>query len=317
MTTPSNADVNAGLFRTIVAAPMKSAGTYVSVTLCMYVGFDQPDLTAFDWDKEHSIDAGLADQLRGRSFCMNFHMLPSRSNLEACVREKIKLVGLWRNLGDMLVSLDEHLFREGVIHGPFGFSVVQAGKYTGMDERNRYAFLIDAVLPWYLGFYLRWRHAGLTLRPYEHMVDDVPGFFTELLSETFGHTAVPQRLAGVLHAQPGERRLNVGRVGRSAERFDDAVKRRLEERILAHPERAQFEVLLWELPWDVPALTATSPLDGRVVRTASDATPRFVSRGVAYPVRPGWLASRFGARRAPELIPDEALGNITPGETLF
>jgi hypothetical protein len=315
--TSPDADPNAGFFRALLVAPMKSAGTYVSASLCRYVGFDQPNLTDFDWNREHSVDADLADRLRGRSFCMNFHMLPSRSNLEACLREKIRLVGLWRNLADMLVSLDEHLLREGLVHGPFGFSVVDAAAYTTMPQQDRYAFLIDAVLPWYLGFYVRWRHAGLTLHAYEHMLDDQSTFFTEILYDTFGHRAIPERLASVVATQPGDRdRFNVGRIGRGTEQFHSANRRRLEERLLAHPQHAQLEVLLWELPWEVPALARVSPLDGRVVRTPAEPTPHFVSRGVAYPVRQTWLDSRFGTRRTPELVEEGMLALLPRGEAL-
>jgi hypothetical protein len=311
-------DPNAGLFRVLVVAPMKSGGTYASAVLTAYAGIPPLGAVYLDLDREHVIDRDFADQLRGRSFCMNFHMLPTRFNIVASRRENVALIGMWRNLGDMLVSADDHQFRESGVAGPAGFSVITPSKYTSLGREARYRFLIDALLPWYLGFYLRWRYAGLGLSPYESMVEDPRAFFAELLRLSSGHEAIPARLEAALAIRPGEKeRFNVGKAGRSAELFAESTKRLLEEAVLAHPEREQLEILLWELPWEVPALTPVSALDGRVVRHTDDATPYFVSRGIAHPVSASWLASRFGARRTPVIVGDAELASIPRGEPLY
>jgi hypothetical protein len=304
--------------RTLVVSPMKSGSTYVSNVLTAYAAVPPLAGVLLDLDREHSVDETFANQLRGRAFCMNFHMLPTRFNLLACKRENIVVVGVWRNLGDMLVSLDDHFFREELIHGPAGFPVVNPDTYLRMEETARHRFLIDAVLPWYLGFYLRWRRTGLILHAYEAMVADPFAYFARILQQTFRHEAVSDRLAALL-AQPAGNadRFNVGRVGRSAERLAEDNRRRLEELILTHAHREQLEVLLWELPWRSPVLADASPLDGRVVSGTNDSTPLFVTRGVAFPVSPAWLASRFGPRAQVDLVPDDALAALPRGETLF
>jgi hypothetical protein len=165
---------------------------------------------------------------------------------------------------------------------------------------------------------LRWRAANGTLRPYERMVEDRRTFFAEMMLEDFVHPPIMERLDEVLAMPAGSaERFNAGQVGRSAEKLSDANKARLQERILEHPDVAQLEILLWELPWDVPALAPVSPYDGKVVRTASDDTPFFVSRGRAYPVPTTWLAGRVGERRSPRVIPDAELAGLPRGEQLL
>lgn len=308
------ADPNAGLARIVVAAPMKSGSTYVSLALGTYFAVENP-ATDYDWAMEHALTSSYLDQLRGHSFCVNLHMLPHRINSEACRTEHIFCIVLWRNIADMLVSIDDHQFREGG-SGPALFLFDDHHyKALGIDARLQY--MIDSVTPWYVGFYLRWRRLQVPLRPFERMVDDPRGFFSEIMTADLRHEPALDRLDDTLalSAGPGQR-LNVGRVGRSAEQMNDANKRRLEERLLTHPDVAQLEILLWELPWEVPALAARTPLDGQVVCTAADATPLFVSRGRAYPVTPAWLASRTGPRRTPRIVDDAELADIPRGELL-
>ncbi|MDB5092783.1 MAG: hypothetical protein JWO85_884 [Candidatus Eremiobacteraeota bacterium] len=294
---------------------MKSGSTYVSKTLCRYFNIENPEM-AYDWQAEHNMTGTLRAMVRGRPFCLNFHMLPHVGNIVAFNQDRIGFVGLWRNLGDMIVSYDDHQFREPGPSQPF--FLLDPAKYMAMEPEARVRFMIDTVTPWYLSFYLRWRAANGTLRPYERMVEDQRTFFAEMMIEDFVHPPIMDRLDQVLAvpAGPGER-FNAGRVGRSAERLSDANKKRLEERILEHPDVAQLEILLWELPWDVPALAPVSPYDGKVVRTASDDTPFFVSRGHAYPVRTTWLAGRVGERRSPRVIPDAELAGLPRGEQLL
>ena len=160
------------------------------------------------------------------------------------------------------------------------------------------------MIPWYLTFYLNWRAVGLALHPYEHMLEDREGFFREMLAGVLHHPPLEAQLEHSLGAKAGNSdRLNVGRAGRSARTLSPANCRRLEDKILLHPDCAQLEVLLWEFPWEVPALEPLVPLDGQVVRADDDPTVYFISRGRRYPVpHPSWLLGRVGARRTPQSL---------------
>lgn len=313
MTSPGTLDRN--LTRIVVAAPMKSGSTYVSHVLCRYFETSAPVDALIDWYAEHNL-LGWVVQMRNTNYCFNLHLLPHMSNVGIAEHEGVSIVVIWRNLGDMLLSYDEHIRRH-----PKSTSMIfiqNHEKYAAMPAAERHTFMIDTVAPWYLGFYLRWRSHGMTLHPYEQMLLEEEAYFARLIAELTGRPADEARLRASLAPEPTEGdRFNVGRVGRSAEQFSDAAKRQLEDKIFTHPDRAQLEVLLWELPWEVPRLERRSPLDGRVVVRASDHVPYFVSRGTAYPIRQAsWLLSRSGARRTPVLVDDAELASCTMGDPL-
>jgi hypothetical protein len=316
----SSAEVQAeSLARIIVAAPMKSGSTYVANVLGRYFGITEPLNLAVqvDFEAQHDLTPWLFLPLRGKSFCFNLHMLPHRINLQTAAEERIALVGLWRNLGDMIVSLDDHSFREGG-NGPALF-LMRHDKYRALPAEERLAFAIDTVVPWYVRFYLSWRSANMTLHPYEQLLRDRRAHVAAILAPLLAHPPIEELLDASLGGKGGaDDRLNVGRAGRSAEHLDTPAKRRLEERLLLHPDREQLEILLWELPWEVPALAPCGPLDGAVVRTERGPHPFFVSRGVAYPiVRSSWLGSRVGERRVPRLVAEEELAPYPVGEPLI
>jgi len=297
-------DVGTNLVRIILAAPMKSASTYAGNVIRHYFQIlEPPELAHVDFSVEHNITPWLLHDVRGRSFCFNFHMLPHASNLVVARQESIAIVVLWRSLGDMIVSWDDHQFGPEAGNAAH-FFVLDHDRYRAAEPAARYTFLIDTIVPWYLEFYARWRQCDVVLHPYEQLIADERGYFYDILVGLLGKPPNAEFLDATLETKPGTvSRFNVGRIGRSAEKFSDDVKRRLEQKILEHPDREQLEILLWELPWAVPALRSDRPLDGSVVRVAGDPTPYFLSGGRAHPIpRASWLASRFGERRIPRLV---------------
>lgn len=317
MTT--QADPNFGRARILVAAPPKSGSSYVGRVMRSYFGI--PEALTFprqiDFDAAHNLSLWMIMAVRGQPFCFNFHMLPHVSNLEIAAQERIMIVGQWRNLGDMLVSLDDHILADQS-PGAQVF-ILDLDRFKRLAPDARMTFLIDTIVPWYLNFYLRWRNVNLTLHPYEQMLLDRRDYFRGLIAPLLSHPPLEERLDEALGGEPRPMdRFNVGRRGRSAEQICAANKRRLEDRILMHPDIDQLEILLWELPWDVPALAPAGPLDGQVVRTAADDTPYFVSRRHAYPIaRPTWLLGRVGERRTPRIVTDAELAEVPRGTALL
>lgn len=309
--------------RVLVVAPMKSASTYVANVLKAYLELeDVADITPIDWSAEHSLNASTVALLRGRWFCFNFHMLPYASNLAAAAKEKIALVHLWRNLGDLIVSVDDHhcSFDE---NWPMLF-MLDHRRYRDLPPQERLAYVIDALVPWYVNFYLSWRQLGVTLYPYEWMVLDRKAYFIALIEQLTGASPDDARLdlslavlmQKILTGPTGTSRFNVGQHGRSGSHLEASTKRRLEERVLAHPDRDQLEILLWELPWNVPALGPRAPLDGKLVIGSTGGAAMFVSRGVAHPVTESWIRSRAPGRRAPEAVDKTELEAYPVGELL-
>jgi hypothetical protein len=280
--------------RVVVTSPMKCGSTYLADLLRRYLGAERSnrDVTGYDWLAQQNLTGGLLAQLRGTTFSINLHLLPHASNVEALERESIVPVVLWRNLADVIVSFDDHVRRESHVNPVFYLADREA--YLALPAPERYAYLIDAIVPWNLSFYLAWRRRLAVLHPYESLAEAPAEFAAAVLAE-LGVGADRVRLAETLPVPEGVR-FNVGRTGRAAESFSAANRRRLEEIVLAHPQRGELEVLLWELPWAAETLgPPSSRFDGRLVGTPEGTF--FVSRGVRRAAGAAWLRSR-----APRLL---------------
>jgi len=303
------------LTRLVVAAPMKSGSTYISHVLGRYFGIQHSPEVLIDWFAEPNL-VGWVVPMRETGYSYNLHLLPHMANLAIARHEGISIVVGWRNLGDMLLSFDEHILRHK--HNPFTIFIQNHEKYGAMSSPERHTFMIDTVAPWYIGFYLRWRSQGVVLYPYEQMLLDQRAFFARVITDLTGQPPSEARLSAALAPPPNDSdRFNVGRFGRSAEKFGDAAKRQLEDKIFTHPDRQQLEILLWELPWEVPRLERRSPLDGQVLKRASDGVPFFVSCGTAHQITQlSWLLSRTGERRTPRLVDDAELAGCALGDPL-
>lgn len=291
--------------RILLACTMKSGSTYAADVLARYLGTEagNADLSLY-WPAEQNLSAEIFDQLGARSFVLQMHVRPYPPNLDLCALHGVRVALQWRNLGDVIASFDDHvrLFSE---MQPVCY-VHDRDAYLALPAQDRYAFLIRNALPWYLGFYLAWRRRRLPLRPYERMVADPHRHFRELLADA-GESTDDARLASVLAEPPQGVRFNAGRAGRSAELFADETKRLLERTVLEYVPSADLEILLWELPWTVPALSARSDHDGAVVRLADEPHLYFVSRGVRYWIADlAWISSRTRLADEPVRVIDRA-----------
>lgn len=295
-----------GMRRVIVASPMKCGSTYVAGVLAHYLGTDVPQIE-YDWLAEQNLTYELRKQLRGRPFALSLHMRPHAANVAAARDDDIGIALLWRNLGDVIVSFDEHVPVYGG-HNPVFF--LDDERYRRLPVQSRYRHLIDVLLPWNISFYLHWRRLpGISFNAYEMMLHDRVQFFRFLIwhmgiALDEDHVRVAER-----HS-PAFSRFNVGVAGRSAGLFDLETKRRVERHILEHPDIDELEVLLWELPWEPLGLARRSPYDGRVVH-GGDERPWFVSRGMRREVSPRWIASRSKpALRAAVAVDAAALASL-------
>lgn len=302
-------DPNLGLRRIIIAAPPKSGSNYVAGVIAEY--FDASlRVSAYQFEGDHNITQFLSDEVRGRACCFDFYMMPHATNLLFARQERILLLAVWRNIGDMLVAIDEYALRRNANGPPFYTSDLEY--YRSLPQEQRLLVRLDMTLAWYLRFYLMWRATNLALHPFEEMLIRKKPFFERILEPITGidDAKLTESLAGY----PEARRLNAGRGGQLSE----TVKRELEARILRHPDVAQLEILLWELPWSVPALAPVHALDGQVVVAPSGGYAHFVSRGRRYPIsRSTWLESRTGERRTPKLVDGRELEGLALGAPLL
>lgn len=232
--------------RILVAAAPKSGSTYTSMILQKYFELDEPHVAGMHWQWEHNLDANVVDRLRGRSYVLQRHMRPYAPNLAAIRNERISVVVTWRNLADTIVSLDDHVRREGVAQHFLMYSVDAA--YLAMPDQRRYQFLIRYAAPWYVSFYLGWKEQGIPIARYELLASDPLAYFTETIA-TIAGSVDRARLSAVLdsNAMSGRTRGNVGTNGRALEAFSQETRDLLEDLLRAH--FVPLDELIGELPW--------------------------------------------------------------------
>ena len=229
--------------RILVAAAPKSGSNFTRSVLKKYFGTEDPPPgeQAGEWN----LDALLLERLRGRSFVTSMHMKPHEHNLVAAKRENIVPVVTWRNLGDTLVSFDDHIRNRDETNI---ITHIDRPKYLAMPDQARYQFLIRHVMPWFLSFYVGWKNGGALFAHYEPMARDPFAAFSELI-ERLGATVDAERLRGIL-ARPmtaGETNKNVGTNDRSLDKLSPETRAMLEELLLTYFE--PLDELLAELPW--------------------------------------------------------------------
>src|SRR5580698_6500913 len=97
----------------LVACSIKSGSTYVSNTLakCLDANFNDGILDYYGYREQVLSDSHITPAL-GPRFVLHLHVKPYPPLLELLERYRMKVVFLWRNLGDTLVSLDDHIMRE-------------------------------------------------------------------------------------------------------------------------------------------------------------------------------------------------------------
>jgi hypothetical protein len=232
--------------RILVAAAPKSGSTYVSSVLQRYFGLEEPLIAGMHWRWEHNIDASTLLQLRDKSYVIQRHIRPYAPNVSAIMTEDISTIVTWRNLGDVVISLDDHVRREG--GGVLYLFHMNDDAYLAMPDQARYQYMIQYALPWYINFYLGWKELRAPIFRYEDMASDRVRFFNDMIATIAGHVD-RERLAAILESGSisGATRGNVGRKGRSAELFSEETRERLEQFLENHYE--PLTELRDELPW--------------------------------------------------------------------
>ncbi|MGA2186418.1 MAG: hypothetical protein ABSH47_25665 [Bryobacteraceae bacterium] len=203
----------------------------------------------------------------GSRFVLHLHIKPYPPHLDLIGQHRMKVVYHWRNLGDTVISFDDHVLREHW-QNPICF-IDNDADYRAMSRDARHRYLIQHGLPWYIAFHLAWKRVGdpewLVRCTYEDMVRDENAFFAGIIT-ALGVECDIERLKGVLDTHVHDARFNVGVVGRSIENLSEDNKMLLERMLIEHPQ--DLSELLHELPWR----------SGSRVRTEAEAAGSFGAR---------------------------------------
>ena len=254
--------VSGGSTRILVVCSMKSGSTHVAKVLSLYFGVEQVFPQDYWGNREQNLIPAQIEEFLDRPFVTQMHVRPHVSNIDAIRRYGLSVVYIWRNLGDVIVSFDDHI-RLDDHRNPVCY-IDDRDRYLALPQQHRYRYLIRNAVPWYIAFYLSWRRALPTVAgiktSYEDMVAEPRAFFTRII-EGLGEEIEPERLGSILQLKHSDTRFNRGVVGRSVDLLSEENKGLLEDLLLGH-----FEDLseLWlELPWRGETDAARAPISSQ------------------------------------------------------
>jgi hypothetical protein len=241
--------------RILVACSMKSGSTFIAKVLALYFGAERIEPVPYWGRLEQNLHEHLIAPHLGSGFVIQMHVKPHVPNAELIRRLGMQVVWVWRNLGDVIVSFDDHIAQEDY-RNPVCY-VDDRERYLALPVQHRYRYLIEQALPWYIGFYLSWRRARGEIpfieTHYEDLAEDQYGYFARLI-RALGSEVDEARLRSILATKLPGMRFNKGVNGRSAEALSADNQRLLDTTLLGHFE--DLSALWLELPWRGAGLRA-------------------------------------------------------------
>jgi hypothetical protein len=243
--------------RLLVACAMKSGSTFIAKVLALYFDAQRVEPVPYWGRLEQNLYEPMVAPHLDRGLVLQMHLKPHVPNLDLLRNLGFQVVWVWRNLGDVIVSFDDHIRNEDY-RNPVCY-VHDRDRYLAMPAERRYNYLIDHAIPWYIGFWLSWQRARTELpfveTHYETLAEDPFSYFAPAI-QGLGHKLDEERLRGILSRQIPGTRFNKGVNGRSASLLSADNKRRLESMLLDHFE--DLRPLCRELPWPA-SLSRSAP----------------------------------------------------------
>lgn len=162
---------------------MKSGSTYLAKVLSLYFGIDRVYSQDYRGNREQNLVPALIQERLDRPFVTQMHIRPHVPNMDLIRRFGLSVVYVWRNLGDVIVSFDDHVRLEDN-RNPVCY-IDDRARYLALPQQHRYRYLILNAIPWYIAFYLSWRRALPTVAgiktSYEDMIAQPQAFFTRII----------------------------------------------------------------------------------------------------------------------------------------
>jgi hypothetical protein len=141
--------------RLLVACAMKSGSTFIAKVLALYFDAQRVEPVPYWGRLEQNLYEPMVAPHLDRGLVLQMHLKPHVPNLDLLRNLGFQVVWVWRNLGDVIVSFDDHIRNEDY-RNPVCY-VHDRDRYLAMPAERRYNYLIDHAIPWYIGFWLSWQ----------------------------------------------------------------------------------------------------------------------------------------------------------------
>lgn len=156
------------------------------------------------------------------NYVAQHHVRASDWTLDMCRDYRLTPIVLIRNLLDVVVSLRDHVRKEGHVSPMFFIEP----HHLALEDAHLELMIARLAVPWYLNFYLSWRRAPDTLAiRYENLVRTPVAVVSDILA--FSGAQIPREtVAAAVESvlSRGKSRLNVGVSGRGASLRPEALR---------------------------------------------------------------------------------------------
>lgn len=201
--------------RILIACMPKSGSTFLSDLISALPDFKRVRFSPTPaGGREHELDEGCLREAGSGSYVGQVHIRYSDWTEKMRCEFQLKPVVLVRSLPDAVISLRDHLRREGG-KGPLFYA---DASHHALDDDTLEDMIVRLAAPWYVNFYMTWRTAPDALMiSYEELISAPERILREVLD--FAGAAVDDRAVARAVASVrgrGESRLNVGVAGRGA-----------------------------------------------------------------------------------------------------
>ena len=193
----------------------KSGATFLSDLVSALPNFKRVKLSAApSGGRQHELDEACLTNAGHGNFVGQVHIFNSDWTAKMCKDYRLKPVVLVRSLPDAIVSMRDHIRREGRTGPIFRDDPHSAA----LDDATLEEMIVRFRAPWYVNFYMSWRNEpGTLMISYEELAAD-PERILRNIVDFAGLAADDRAVARAVAEVQGRResRFNVGVAGRGA-----------------------------------------------------------------------------------------------------
>jgi hypothetical protein len=189
----------------------KSGSTFLSTALASYPGFRRETLTPSFGHREQELSELFLSRYNHTAYVAQQHVRNSSWTQHLIDKYNLTPIVLVRNLADAAISLRDHLRRES-LREPMTFFTPE---HAALPDAELEACIVDLAMPWYLNFYVGWKHCKKSRILFYDDVVKTPEAAMAAVFES-AHMAYNEKdiQSAVAAARGKSTRLNVGVSGR-------------------------------------------------------------------------------------------------------
>jgi hypothetical protein len=230
----------------LIACMPKSASTYLCGAISQLPEMKEAVLTVGHHRREQELCPVECALVHKFNYVASHHVRYSKATSDIMRLFGIFPVILVRNIYDCVVSLRDHLLRESL-------DIPQAyvpRNFRALTTERQFDYIVDFIIPWYASFFASWNeYDGPAIRlSYERLVQDFPTEIERILN-AIGFAASRGHIQSALEqVNPGERRFNVGRVGRGLEMLSGHQIERIRKQFSFYASIPALDTVLGDNP---------------------------------------------------------------------